>query len=300
MIALHCLELISLLASPSCLAVANDRVLAADLVAVAPSFAGLPPELPLTFAPLPGTQRVLQPRELLNFLRRSGVEPTAPLPQICVQRKTAQLNEADLAAAIKSALDVPDLHVQILDYPRQVMPQGTIQFKTDALTSHPPGGPEQPVIWPGRLLYDGRNSVSIWVKAVLWVERKVVVAAVDLSPGETIRPESVRLEQVREFPLGNRSANSLAQVAGLKSRSLIRKGEALSLARLELPWTILKGDKVLVRVLAGATHVTLEALALSSGRLGDEVTLRNPESGRAFRAVVEAQGMAFLKQRDIL
>jgi len=151
-------------------------------------------------------------------------------------------------------------------------------------------------------LYDDTHSVSIWVKAVVWVEQKAVVAAEDLAAGKVIESDSIRLEQIREFPLANQYASSLGQVTGLKPRSLIRTGSPVSPAQLELPWTIFKGDKVLVRVWAGSTHLTLEAIALGSGHLGDEVTLRNPLNGRTFRAVVDAKGVASLHppldQRD--
>ena len=293
------LHLMSLSAGGGCLAVSHDRVLAEDLTKAQPQFGLLSPDLPLTFAPLPGTQRVLLRNELAKLLRRNGIEPNPAGGDLCVERKTEQLVEADLIAAIQDTLNLKDVHVQVVDYPRQKLPPGTIQFKTGSVGSHAPGKADLPVIWPGRLLYEG-GSASIWVKAIIWVEHKAVVAATDLTAGQVIRTESLRLENVREYPLENQSASSVDQVAGLKSRSPIRKDTPISLSQLELPWAVYKGEKVLVRVLAGSTHVSLEAVALSSGRLGDEVALRNPESGRAFRAVVEAKGMALISRRGSL
>jgi flagella basal body P-ring formation protein FlgA len=250
----------------------------------------------MIFAPLPGTQRVLPRRELLALLRNNGVESSGPIGDFCIERETAEMSEGDLVGAIQKAINMDGLHIQIVDFSHHRMPTGMIQFKTSSIASHSQARPELPITWPGRLLYEGGSS-SIWVKAILWVEHKVVVTTADLSAGQVIQPESIRLEDIREFPLGDRSATSADQVIGLKSRSPIRKDTPVFLSQLELPWTIFKGEKVLVRVRAGSTHVSLEAIALSSGRSGDEISLRNPESGQAFRAVVETKGIAFVSLR---
>jgi len=297
MIALWLVPAFSLSALAPCSTVPHDRVLAGDLAKLEPAFANLSPDLPMTFAPLPGIQRVLSKKDLLTLLRRHGVDPPGSLAEICVERETVPLKEPDLIAAIQSALNIEEVHVRILDYPRRPLPPGTLQFQPGAVTSRPAGSADLPVFWPGRLRYDDAHSVSIWVRAVVWVERQAVVAVEDLAAGKIIESESIRLEQVRAFPLGNPYASGVDKVIGLKPRSLIRKGSPITPAQLELPWTILKGDEVLVRVLAGSTHVSLEAIALGSGRLGDEVALRNPLSGRSFRAVVDAKGVASLKQR---
>jgi flagella basal body P-ring formation protein FlgA len=290
--------LVPLPASLACVEVSTDRVFGQDLARREPAFAVLSPELALTYAPLPGTQRVLSHRELLAFLRRNGVEPAQPLREICIERKTEPLREEDLIAALERAVNLPDVHVEIVDYPRQRMPPGILQFQSGAAPAAPARS-DLPVLWTGRLLYDGR-SASIWVKAVIWVEHTVVVASEDLPAGVAIRPGSLRLEPMREFPLGRRSANGLEQVIGRKPRRPIRKASQVALADLDPLWQVFQGDKVLVRVVAGATHLTLEAVALSSGRLGDEVSLRNPITGRVFRAVVDARGTALMQRRDLL
>jgi len=301
MIALWFLQLISMAPARGCVRVSQDLVLARDLAKQAPQFAALQPDLRLTFAPLPGTQRVLSRRDLAGLLHGNGVEPSGALSPICIERETAPLRESDLAAAIEEALNfAKDLHVEIVDYPRQPMPPGVLRFKPEAVSSRSLGRPDLPIMWPGRLVYDDRHSMSIWVKAVIWVEHKVVVAAEDLAPGKPIQPGSIRMENAREYPLGNAAAQSIDQVVGLSSRCPIRKGSPVFLSQLELPWVILRGDKVVVTVLAGSAHVSLEVVALSSGRIGDEIALRNPWNGRTFRAVVDAKGIAVVHQRDIL
>ena len=299
MIGFYFLPLILLSHAP-CLAISTDKVLAKNIAEREPDFAGLDPDLQFTFAPLPGIQRVLSRQELAAFLRRNGAKPSDLLQDLCIERETARIKETDLSTAIRAAVKIADVHVQILDYSRQPMPPGVLQFKAETVSLHALRPFDGAILWPGRLLYDGRRSVAIWVRAMVWVERELVVAATDIRAGELVTSENVQLERVREFPLENHFARNIEDVSGLKSRIMIKKGSPISLAQLDRPWTIFKGDKVLVRVIAGLTHLTLEAIAISSGHSGEEVTLRNPETGRTFRAVAEAKGTAVLYQRDTL
>src|SRR5277367_2953915 len=114
MIALWFLQVISMAAPHGCLGVSHERILAQDLAERVPGFAALPPALSLTFAPLPGTQRVLARKELAALLRANGLEPSGPLPVICIERESAPLKESDLIGAIKSSLNsAEDVHVDI-------------------------------------------------------------------------------------------------------------------------------------------------------------------------------------------
>jgi hypothetical protein len=53
-----------------------------------------------------------------------------------------------------------------------------------------------------------------------------------------------------------------------------------------------RGDKIAIEVSSGAARLTFDATAESSGRAGDSIMVRNPESGRLFRAKVEGKGRA--------
>ena len=55
------------------------------------------------------------------------------------------------------------------------------------------------------------------------------------------------------------------------------------------------GDRVRVEVVSGAARLLFKANAESPGRIGDEVTIRNPQSGKAFRAVVAGEGEVRLR-----
>lgn len=62
--------------------------------------------------------------------------------------------------------------------------------------------------------------------------------------------------------------------------------------RLPTPRDIKAGDDVHVVVTMGAARLSLDALAETSGRVGERVTLKNRESGRRFAATVAGPGEA--------
>jgi flagella basal body P-ring formation protein FlgA len=53
-----------------------------------------------------------------------------------------------------------------------------------------------------------------------------------------------------------------------------------------------RGDTVEVMVIAGAAQLALDAQAEASGRQGDVIPLRNPRSGKLFRARIDGKGRA--------
>jgi len=61
---------------------------------------------------------------------------------------------------------------------------------------------------------------------------------------------------------------------------------------LDPPMEIVKGDRVTVSVHSGLSALTLDADATTSGRRGDAVWLRNPHSGKLFRARIDGPNAA--------
>src|ERR1035437_3513680 len=58
----------------ACRDVESERILARDLAAAIPAFRALAPQLPVAFAPLPGSRRIMQVSELVSLARRNSIE----------------------------------------------------------------------------------------------------------------------------------------------------------------------------------------------------------------------------------
>jgi flagella basal body P-ring formation protein FlgA len=46
---------------------------------------------------------------------------------------------------------------------------------------------------------------------------------------------------------------------------------------------------------SGSAYVSFEGVALSGGRVGDTIPLRNPAGGRTFRGIIQAKGKVLIE-----
>ncbi|MGL4206058.1 MAG: flagellar basal body P-ring formation chaperone FlgA [Aeromonadaceae bacterium] len=116
-------------------------------------------------------------------------------------------------------------------------------------------------------------------------------AARDLPKGTPLRGDDLLLKELevsrlhRDFTPGNQS------LVGLKTRHQVRMGQLLSLAQLESPLLVQKGDTVLIRAGGEEFAVSMQGQALEGGHLGEGIKVRNLSSGREIQAWVIEQGV---------
>lgn len=129
--------------------------------------------------------------------------------------------------------------------------------------------------------------------AALAENRQVVVAAVNLSPGQVLQPEMLKLEQAEPDKLNRAHYAEIAGLNGYEVLRTIRAGEPLRQSDVKPALMVRRGDRVLMTVgTPGSFQISVTAEALQDGRLGDQVRLRNTESGRTLSAVVTGKGTA--------
>jgi len=284
-------------ADAECLRVASGAILAGDLAAAVPAFAAADPALPLAAAPIPGTQRVLSRRDLAAWARRSGLlfDDLQALPNLCIQRSARTLSRQEVEQALRSALHSPTAAIDLLDFTAQPVPEGSLEFDRAGLSLPPEAHPQAPVIWRGRLVYDGRGTIPVWARVRISVERAGLIAIDTLRPGRPIGEGQVAVSSVSEFPFPDGWLSSVAQAAGRRPRRVIPAGQRIPAAALEEPNEIESGDRVQVKVQDGLARLSFESVARSAGRRGETIRLLNPVNGRTFRARVEGKGLASLQ-----
>jgi flagella basal body P-ring formation protein FlgA len=283
------LVIFAALADAACVAVSSGKILAGDLAAAVPLFEGIDPGTPLGFAPLPGTQRVLSSRELTLIARRHGLEIglAQPIPDMCVQRLVQPYSRENVKNALIQSLGVLAAELELIEFSSQPLPPGQLEFRLSGLSKPPESAPESPVIWRGRLIYDGHNSVAIWARVCITVQSSWFVATENISAGAAIRAEQVRTVNGRVFPYPAAASSSTEEIAGKVARRAILAGQRIIPNAIAEPADVAKGEKVRVKVLDGLAALSLDAIAQSSGKKGDIILVHNPSSGRNFRAVIE-------------
>jgi flagella basal body P-ring formation protein FlgA len=276
--------LLAALAMAKCLAVdsASDYITAADLASALTGLSTIPADTVIAPAPAPGVRRVFPLAELRALAQRFQIA-AAPLQELCIERRVAPLSPRSLIAAMQRTF--PQARISILECSRQSAPEGEIEFPRAQLRTGPLG-----TIWSGFVRYAAHRRFNIWARVNVSVTVDRVLAVNDLHPGRPISPAEVSVASLQTVPSPEGFASNPEQVVGRIPRLLIRSGSSIRTAQLESPKEITRGDRVVVRVREGAAVLEFEAEAEGSGSSGQTIPIRNMDSGKRFRARVEAPG----------
>jgi flagella basal body P-ring formation protein FlgA len=283
-------------AHSGCVAVSSDKILARDVRDFLPFLQGLDPETAIGFAPRPSTQRILSARELILIARKHGLDLAGTVvPSICVEREARPISPEEIRATLLAAIQAADVEMELIDFSKETLPPGKLEFKPAHLGRPLGDNPEIPVIWRGVLRYDLQSSIPIWARVKVSVGRTVIVASEDIPAGTAVSAAQVKEIRVRQFPFLAISMQSSDAIIGKIARRLIPAGQQFTASALDEASDIAKGDRVRVKVIDGSATLSLDAVAESSGKKGASILVHNPSTGKNFRAVVEEKGKATVR-----
>jgi flagella basal body P-ring formation protein FlgA len=263
-------------AAQACHAVDGPNITGKDLAAADSVFAKVDPSAIFGFAPLPGVRRVMRFEELARMA--AGV-PTA---EICFERATRSLSAEELMPVLRGALAIENAQVEILDFIRSGVPNGLLEFSRAGLN--------ESGLWRGRVKYEENRTSPVWVKVRVTTEQTWIETTEPLVAGKPIDAAKLVLRIGRRFPFSIAPIASIDLAAGRIPHRAIKPGEPIFASMLAIPHEVERGAKVKVEVLSGEARVSFDTIAETSGRVGESVLIRNPETGRYFQARVEGQG----------
>lgn len=136
-----------------------------------------------------------------------------------------------------------------------------------------------------RLFADGQPATeeSLLVRASLWRDGWVTRQPVTI--GETFDPSSLEIRRVDFLRERDVMPAQVGDRAYIFARG-VTAGRLVTWRDVTRRPLVRKGDLVEVTASEGPLVVTMKALALQNGAVGDIVTVRNPESRRDFSALV--------------
>jgi len=282
-------------APAECVAVSSDRITAGDLAAAIPAFQALNPATVAGFTPLPGTQRILSPGELNLVAQRNGLALNGIMSPICVQRLVHPITRSELQIALIATLGVPDAELEVVEFSGQEVPPGRFEFQRSGLGKPASGLGDAPVLWRGRLLYDGQHSFAICAKVRITVKKRQFVTTEAISAGVAIRAGQVKEIEARQFPFLELTPAAVGEIVGKITRRNIASGERIMLRVLETAKEVRSGDMVHVKVVDGLTVLSFDAIAQGGGKTCEPIWVHNPASGKNFRAVIEQKGKVVVR-----
>jgi len=284
------------LAHAGCVAVSSDRILARDVRGALPFLEEINPETPIGFSPRPGVQRILLVKELILIAQKYGLALSGnTISSVCVERLVKPIAAEEIRAALLSAMSLKEVEIEVVDFSREGLPPGRLEFRLANLGRPLGENPDNPVIWRGLLHYDTQSSVPVWAKVKVSVGSTLLVAAEEIPAGTVIKAVQVKEVRGRQFPFLPLTIQSPEAIIGKIARHSISAGQKFAPAGLDEPTDISRGDKVRVRVVDGSATLSLDAVAQSSGKKGDSILVHNPSTGKNFRAVIEEKGRVTLR-----
>lgn len=278
--------LFALTASPNpCIPVEGERVYVRDLVSVIPDFAVVPGDVPLGYVPVPGARRIITGPSLQALARIQGLELEQPR-DVCFVLRMSPLAEEKIHTAIIQGYGEDQARIEVKAWGPEAAPQGNVVFPRGGLQLPADRDPNHDALWRGYVLYGSNRKFGVWARVRIAIPTTQVVAISDIPAGTAIRDDQVRLAATETSALDDRLARSLEQVVGFVCRKSMRAGAVFLRNELDRIPEVAKGDTVTVRASEGAAQLVLSAEAVSAGSLGSMIWVKNPTSGKGFRARV--------------
>ena len=276
-----------------CHAIDREYILARDVAAMVPAFAQLSADFSLGYVPLSGEPRILKGIDLQNIARNRGVEMAAAPADVCFKRRTFVPSTDQLRDAMMAGLGIPDAKIEITSSSQHRAPSGEVVFPRAGLqfTEN-----QKDLLWRGYVRYGEDRRFDLWAKVRITATMTRVVAAANISAGKPIQVSQLRLETGEDSPLDETVVRSLEDAAGFVAKTPLHKTAVIRKNQIERAPDVARGDLVTVHVFEGAAHLSLEARAQQDGVKGATIVVRNPSSGKDFRAQVTGKDQVTIGQ----
>lgn len=216
---------------------------------------------------------------LVALLASIGCGPTPARAQASTQR----IAGVKLEALVKPALHgvalggdaalIPAFHV-----PDQVVPAGSASLAVGTALVSP-----SYVNVPIQISVDGKYNRTVFVGYRIQQYVKTAVATHDLVPGTVLSTDDVTMARV---PFTGQRTNGTQVLVGRKIVSSLRAGQPVSIEYTQTNQIVKAGSTVVLIVHDGGVSVVAEVVARSSGGLGDDVAVYNPQTNKTLSGTV--------------
>src|SRR6185437_6456428 len=272
------LQLAAKPAPRACVQIEGDRILAKHAAEAESIFKAVSPDTVLSFGPSVGSRRIISKREVEQWMARFGLIQPANLQSsgMCFERAAHPPGHGEVEAAIRRSLPAgKDIRIELVEISKFPVPAGILEFPLSGAVPPPKSRPDDAFLWRGQLRGDAGGTYGCWARVRLIATRQAVRMKVDLSQGKSLAAGELEAFSAPACPLLPVRDERIQDYTGLMLKRGLRAGTVLTHAMVGCPPDIARGNLVLVRVIAGATHLTLEAHAESDGYTGRRILLTN-------------------------
>ncbi len=132
---------------------------------------------------------------------------------------------------------------------------------------------------------------TVHIPAQVMIYREIPVAAQDITRGQSITDTHLTSVLVNISSIRQGFADTPQTIIGREAKRNIGKGEVFKTAQLDSPTAIRRGELVRLESVAGSIKVSSSGTAMSDGRLGQKIRVKNGSSERVISGIVKGQGL---------
>lgn len=130
--------------------------------------------------------------------------------------------------------------------------------------------------------------IYVSAEIALWVP--VVVARATLARNTQLDAQVLEVQEMEVSRLRGQYFTQIAEVEGRRLRTRVQQGSVLTSQQVLAGYAIQRGDQVTIHAIGANLQVRMQGEALDNGQIGDQVRVRNQQSGRIIRAQVVRRG----------
>lgn len=130
----------------------------------------------------------------------------------------------------------------------------------------------------------------IYLSADIALYLQVAVARTDLPRRASLSSSMLKMAEVDVSKVRGDYYTQTAALQGLQLRNRVRAGEVITSNNLLVTDAVNRGEQIAIVATNGTLSVRMSGEALDSGKLGDQVRVKNLQSGRVIRALVVGRG----------
>ncbi|SFB98154.1 flagella basal body P-ring formation protein FlgA [Marinospirillum celere] len=131
----------------------------------------------------------------------------------------------------------------------------------------------------------------IFITAEVQVLEPVVVARSTLDRGARLSTQMLEVRKMDTSRIRGDYFSSIQEVVGMQVRNRIRAGDPVTSRQINVTQAVNRGDQVIIQARSETLRIRMTGEALEAGRIGDQIRVRNLQSGRTLRARIVDRGL---------
>jgi flagella basal body P-ring formation protein FlgA len=136
----------------------------------------------------------------------------------------------------------------------------------------------------------GNATWTMYVPVTVSVFHMVATTASAVERGQVLDGSNIALQKQNIMATHGRYYRSVDEAAGQIAKRHLSPGELLGSHNLDMPKAIKRGDEVVISASSGPIAVKMPAVAMSDGRVGQRISVKNSSSQRIIQATVTGPG----------